>query len=199
MLGSTKQICRLLNSRRADAHLHVFFYVLHKINIIQWYVTCIWAAQKTKPASHTPEYTLLHIWHQHTWSIHKSYIFKIIQNIANHFSWFLKVRLLNFVWIPWKINAHKYYNFLQYTTNPEISQCILILTWAIIYNYNNYDNNEIKNEHIIKRMNKLKPQDSFGRFVKKKKKKKMIFRKWTIPSQSTIKPARKCFEWHVVM
>ena len=37
----------------------------------------------------------------------------------------------------------------------------------------------------------LKPQDSFGKFVLKKF---LIFRKWTIPSESTIKPISNCFE-----
>ena len=37
----------------------------------------------------------------------------------------------------------------------------------------------------------LKPQDSFGRFVLKFF---SIFRKWTIPSESTIKPTGNCFE-----
>ena len=41
----------------------------------------------------------------------------------------------------------------------------------------------------------IKPQDSFGRFVFKN----LIFRKWTIPSESTIKPTGNCFEWYVVM
>ena len=27
----------------------------------------------------------------------------------------------------------------------------------------------------------------------------LIFRKWTIPSESTIKPTSNCFEWHVVI
>ena len=149
--AAQKQICRLLNSRRADAHLHVFFMHCtdkHHSMIRNMHL----GSTKTKPASHTPEYTLLHILHQHTWSIHKSYIFKIIQNIANLFAGFWKCAC----WILCEIHENQctqILQFLQYTTNPEISQCILILTWAIIYNYNNYDNNEIKNELIIKRMN----------------------------------------------
>ena len=42
----------------------------------------------------------------------------------------------------------------------------------------------------------LKPQDSFGRFVNFFF---LIFRKWTIPSESTIKPTGNCFEWHDIM
>ena len=42
----------------------------------------------------------------------------------------------------------------------------------------------------------LKPQDRFGVFDKKKI---LIFRKYTKPSESTIKPTENCFEWHVQM
>ena len=42
----------------------------------------------------------------------------------------------------------------------------------------------------------LKPQDSFGGFDKKKF---LIFRKYTKPSESTIKPTENYFEWHVRM
>ena len=42
----------------------------------------------------------------------------------------------------------------------------------------------------------LKPQDSFGGFNNFFF---SIFRKYTKPSESTIKPTENCFEWHVLM
>ena len=45
-------------------------------------------------------------------------------------------------------------------------------------------------KYFITILQNLKPQDSFGRFVKNLS----IFRKWTIPSESTIKPTGNCFE-----
>ena len=42
----------------------------------------------------------------------------------------------------------------------------------------------------------LKPEDSFGGFEEKKF---SIYRKYTKPSESTIKPTENSFEWHVLM
>ena len=47
------------------------------------------------------------------------------------------------------------------------------------------------NTITIRFLYNLKPQDSFGRFVFKKF---SIFRKWTIPSESTSKPTGNCIE-----
>ena len=65
---------------------------------------------KTKRASHILQY-ITHL-HQHTKSIHNSYVSKMcIQNIVNlYFCGFLNSRLLTFAWNWQKLMQHKYYH-----------------------------------------------------------------------------------------
>ena len=64
-----------------------YFYIAQLLDIIQRYIYKQLGSTKTKQASHILQY-ITHL-HQHTWSIHNSYVSKMYrQNIANIFAGF---------------------------------------------------------------------------------------------------------------
>ena len=84
--GGTKTYSRVVKFALSKCSLVIF--VLHKVNIIPWYIYKQLGSIRTKQASHILQY-ITHL-HQHTWSIHNSYMSQMcIQNIANIFAGFL--------------------------------------------------------------------------------------------------------------
>ena len=93
-----------------------------KVNIIQWCTYKQLGSTKTKQASHILQY-ITHL-HQHTWSLHNSYMSKMcIQNIANIFASFFNFALAEFCAKFAKINASQILPHLQYLIS-KMKLCI---------------------------------------------------------------------------
>ena len=89
--AAQKHIRGLLNSRWADAHLSFLYSTIKLLTSFnEWYIykyMYVTGQHKNKQISDRLEY-ITHL-HQHTWSIHNSYVSKMcIQNIANIFAGF---------------------------------------------------------------------------------------------------------------
>ena len=63
---------------------------------------------KNKQTSHIIQY-ITHL-HQHTWSIHNSYMSKCTYKILQIFSRVLNLRLMSFLWNSQKLMHHEYYH-----------------------------------------------------------------------------------------
>ena len=121
--AAQKHIRGLLNSRWADAHLS-FLYCTINPSFNEWYIykyVCIVREQyKHKQISDRLEY-VTHL-HQHTWSIHNSYMSRMcIQNITNHFRGLLNSRLLKNRWNPRKLMYARIFPCLQYPIHKFIN------------------------------------------------------------------------------